>query len=324
MVGAIWKMGAAFCVAASLSLPSALAQDATYPSRTVRMVVASTPGSSMDIHARILSDALSARWHQPVVLEFKPGGSMMIGAAFTANAPPDGYTLFFSIDTPFVVNPLMFKDMSYKVSDFTPISLWSDNPFVLVVNSEVPVKDLKGLITLLRNNPGKFHASSASATTLLTHELMKSLANVEYNVITYKGGAEAMASTAAGETHFAFYDIGNASSMIRNGKVRILAQTPPKRSEVIADVPTLAEAGVPGFEGGTWGAVFGPAKMPKDIVAKINADVRAIVADPQIAARLKALGVEPRASSPQELEDKIATSTARWQKLIAERNIKLQ
>lgn len=309
---------------ASVALVSSLAVHAqAYPAKPVRMVVASTPGSALDIHARLLGNQLSDLWKQPVVMDYKPGASMMIGAEFVAKAAADGYTLFFSIDTPFVVNMATMPNLPYTMAEFAPISFWSMNPFVLVVNFNLPVKSVPDLIALLRANPGKFNGSSASASTVLTHEMMKSLAGVDYAVINYKGGLEAIASTAAGETQLAFYDLGNAQAMIKAGKLRALAQTPAQRSRVIPDMPTVAESGVPGFEGGTWSAVFAPAKTPRDIVNKVNADIRRVVEMPDIAAKLTALGVEPRASSPEDLSKFIADSTARWARLVKERNIKL-
>jgi tripartite-type tricarboxylate transporter receptor subunit TctC len=294
-----------------------------YPSKPVRMVVASTPGSGLDIHARLLANGLSDIWKQPVVMEYKPGGSMVIGAEFLARSKPDGYTLMFSIDTPFVVNVATMPNLPYTMADFAPVSFWSINPFVLVVSSSLPVRNTGELVALLRANPGKFNGSSASAATVLTHELFKSLAGVDYQVISYKGGLEAIASTAAGETQLAFYDLSNAGPMIKAGKLRALAQTPAQRSKVIPDLPTVAEAGVPGFEGGTWGAVFAPAKTPPEVLAKINADVRRVVATPEVSAKLQALGVEPRSSTPEELSRYIAESTERWAKLVKQRNIKL-
>ena len=299
------------------------AQMPSYPNGVVRIVVASSPGSSLDVHARILADRLKDTWNQPVIIENKPGGSMAIGAAYAAKAAPDGYTLFFSIDTPFVVNVVVSSDLPYRVSDFAPISLWSINPFLLLVNSKLPATSLPELLTLLRANPGKYNASSASATTLLAHELLKSLANVEYAVIPYKGGAEAIVSVASGETQLAFYDLGNARAMIESGAVRPLAQTPLQRSAALPDIPTLAESGVPGFEAGTWGALFAPAQTPQHIVDKINADVRKIIAMPEIVEKLRGLGVEPRTSSPEELSTMIAESTAKWSVLVKQRNIKI-
>jgi tripartite-type tricarboxylate transporter receptor subunit TctC len=262
-------------------------------------------------------------WKQPVVMEYKAGGSMVIGADYLAKSAPDGYTLMFSIDTPFVVNVATMPKLPYTMADFAPISFWSINPFVLVVNAALPVRSVPELVALLRANPGKYNASSASSATLLTNELLKSLAGVDYAVINYKGGLEAIASTAAGETQLAFYDLGNAQAMIKAGKLRALAQTPAQRSRVIPEIPTVAESGLPGFEGGTWGAVFAPARTPREIVSKVNADVRRVVAMPEIAARLAALGVEPKSSSPEELAQVIADSTARWAKLVKERNITL-
>jgi len=258
-----------------------------------------------------------------VHIGFLHASSPYQNTAYAAKAAPDGYTLFFSIDTPFVVNVVVSSDLPYRVSDFAPISLWSINPFLLLVNSKLHATSLPELLTLLRANPGKYNASSASATTLLAHELLKSLANVEYAVIPYKGGAEAIVSVASGETQLAFYDLGNARAMIESGAVRPLAQTPLQRSAALPDIPTLAESGVPGFEAGTWGALFAPAQTPQHIVDKINADVRKIIAMPEIVEKLRGLGVEPRTSSPEELSTMIAESTAKWSVLVKQRNIKI-
>jgi len=294
-----------------------------YPSKPVKMVVASTPGSGLDLHARLLGNGLSELWKQPVVMEYKPGASMIIGAEYTAKSAPDGYTLFFSIDAPFVINTVAFPTLPYSMSDFAPISFWSINPFVVVVNSALPARNVQELIALLRANPGKYNGSSASATSLLHHELLKALAGADYQVINYKGGAEAIASLAAGDTQIAFYDMGNAQAMVKAGRIRVIAQTQLQRSKVLPDIPTLSEGGVAGFEGGTWCAVFAPAKTPADILAKVNADVRRVVAVPEVQAKVVALGVEPRSSTPEELSKYIADSTAKWARLVKERNIKI-
>jgi tripartite-type tricarboxylate transporter receptor subunit TctC len=313
---------AAFTFAASCAAPAAYAQ--AYPTKPVRMVIASTPASGLDIHARLAADNLAAVWKQSVVMEYKPGGAMAIGASFVAKAPPDGYTLFFSIDAPFVVNPLAIPNLPYKVSDLQPISFWSLNPFVLVVNAELPVKTVPELLAHMRDNPGKLNAASASATTLLAHELFRSIAGVNYTTITYKGGTESIASLATGETQLAIYDLGNAAAMIKAGKIRVIAQTPAKRASIMPDLPTVAEGGVPGFESGTWGAIFAPAGTPREIVDKINADLKTVLARPELKERLKELGVEAHHSTPEELVQSIAASSAKWGKLIQERGIKLQ
>ncbi len=312
---------AALSVWAMLTPASASEQD--YPSKPVRMVISSTPASGLDLHARLMADGLAALWKQSVLMEYKPGGAMAIGASYVAKSPPDGYTLYFSIDAPFVINPLAFSNLPYKVADFTPISFWSLNPFVLVVNSDLPVKTVPELLAHLRANPGKLNAASASALTLLSHEFFRALAKVDYTTITYKGGTESMTALISGETQFAFYDLSNAQAGIKAGKLRVIAQTPAQRASILADLPTISESGVPGFETGTWGAVFAPAGTPPAIIAKINADVRAIVANPEINAKIKALGVEPHSSSPEELARFIETGAARWDRLIKERNIKL-
>ncbi len=319
----IRSIGAA-CLAGATTCAITPAHAQTYPSKPVRMVIASTPGSGLDIHARLAADNLAAIWKQSVLMEYKPGGAMAIGASFVAKAPPDGYTLFFSIDAPFVVNPLAIPNLPYKVSDLQPVSFWSLNPFVLVVNAELPVKTVPELLAHMRANPGKLNAASASATTLLAHELFRTIAGVNYTTITYKGGTESIASLASGETQLAIYDLGNAAAMIKAGKIRVIAQTPSKRASIMPDLPTVAEGGMPGFESGTWGAIFAPAGTPRDIVDKINADLKTILARPDIRDKLREYGVEAHHSTPEELAQSIAASTARWDKLIRERGIKLQ
>lgn len=318
----------AFVLAASAGLLATVSSEGSanpqvYPKGIVRIVVPSSAGSGLDVHARLLADRLKDIWKQPVIIENKPGGSMVVGTTYAATAAPDGQTLFFSIDAPLVANEVLSSNLPYRISDFVPISLWSKNPFILVVNSKLPAKSVSELLALLRANPGKYNGSSASATSLLTHELFKSLANVQYDVIPYKGGAEAILSTASGETQLAFYDLGNARAMIESGALRPLAQTPLQRSSALPDLPTLAEAGVPGFEMSTWQALFAPTKTPRYIIEKINADVRKIVAMPQTVEKLRELGVEPQSSSPNQLSELIAASTSKWAALVKKRNIKI-
>jgi len=308
----------------SLAIHSGLtahAQD--YPSKPVRIVISSTPASGLDLHARLIANSLALLWKQSVLVDYKPGGGMAIGAAYVAKSPADGYTLYFSIDSPFVINPLAMTNLPYKIADFAPISFWSLNPFVLLVNSELQVKSVPELIDHLRVNPGRLNAASASALTLLSHELFRTLARVEYSTITYKGGTESMASLMSGETQLAFYDLGNAQAGIKAGKLRVIAQTPLKRASILSDIPTIAESGVPGFETGTWGAMFAPVSTPSSIISKINTDMRTVLASSEMIEKLRTLGVEPHASSPEELSSKIGSDAARWAKLIKERGITL-
>ena len=303
--------------------PQASAQ--SYPARPVRIVVPAAPGGGLDLVARIVAQKLTEAWPHPTVVENRPGANFIVGTDMVAKAAPDGYTLIIAPSVAFSINPSVFPDLPYRPErDFAPVSLLTNNPFILLVNNAVPANNVQEFITHLKANPGKLNHASNSASTMLISELFKSVSNVEYADINYKGGVLAAAATAAGETQFCFVDLGSATAPMKGGRVRGLAVTTTQRYKLRSDIPTLSEAGVQGAAAAAWVVMAAPARTPAEIVAKINADAARGLAAPDVAPRMESLGSEIVASSVAEAADALRTDTEKWAKLVRERNIKFQ
>lgn len=315
----------ALALFAALLIPAATASAQTYPARSVRLVVPSSPGGGIDLVARIIAARLSDIWGQAVVVENKPGANFIIGTDHVAKAAPDGYTLLYVPSPALTVNPAVFADLPYDPQrDLLPISVLSRSPFVLLVNNAVPANSVQELLALLRAKPGKFNMGSSSASTRLVSELFKSLAKVDYAEISYKGGAQSANSTVSGETEMSFVDVGSAVSLLRAGRVRAFAVTTTQRYKPQPEIPTLAEAGVPGFSSAGLTVLAAPSKTPPEIVRKINADISRVLAIPELTQRFEAVGNEVIGSSPEEAVAIIREDTERWARLVKERNVRLR
>jgi tripartite-type tricarboxylate transporter receptor subunit TctC len=302
---------------------AALAQ--AYPTKPVRIVVPAAPGGGLDLVARNVNGRLSQMWGQQVIVENKPGANFIVGTDSVAKSAPDGYTLLVVSYGAITVNPLAYPDLPYNPErDLTPIMLMTNGPFVLLVNNAVPAATLPEFVAHLQANPGKLNHASNSASTILASELFKSLAKVSYVDVNYKGGILAAASTSAGETQFAIVDSGSAGNAMRGGLARALAVTPSKRFKLLPNLPTFAEAGVPGYSASAWVVLLAPAKTPADIIAKVSNDVRAVLATPEVAARIEGIGNEVVASSPEETARVLRADAEQWSRLVKERNIRLQ
>src|SRR4051812_26856625 len=252
----------------------ALAQ--IYPSRPVRLVVPFAPGGSADLVARLIGQKLGDTWGQQVIVENKGGGSGMIGNDFVAKSAPDGYTLTVGTMGPFSENPAIFDKMPYDpVRDFAPITLTGIASHVLVANPQVPVRTVGELIALAKAKPGEltFASSGTGNATHLTFELFKSAAGIDIVHVPYKGGGPAMADLVGGQVAFSFASMPSALPYVQAGRLRAIAVGGATRSPLFPDVPTVAEAGLPGFVSEDWQGILAPAKTPASIVAKLNADL---------------------------------------------------
>lgn len=299
------------------------AQTAGYPSKAVRIVVPSSPGGSLDAVARIIALKLSDIWKQPVVVDNKPGANFAIGAAYVAKAPADGYTLLYAHDGVMAMNPVLYPRLSYDpLKELTPIGRVVDLPLVLYVNSNQPFKSVAEFMQALRAAPDKFNHASGGTATLLTSELFKSVANVRYTDVPYKGGGPAIVAVAAGEADFTFADPGSASAMLQSERIRPLATASPTRLRSHPSLPSIAET-VHGYAAASWSGLHAPAGTPSAIVQKINADLRSILTRTEIRSRLEDLGVEVHPSSPEELFQQIRADIAKWGKLVREKNIQV-
>ena len=316
------------CALASATLPAANAQApaASWPSKPIRWVVPFPPGGAMDAIARTLGEKAGKTLGQPFVIENKPGAGGNIGADFVAKQPGDGYTLMIT-SIGMATNKPLYGKLSYDpIKDFAPVSLLAVVPNVLVTNATQPdVKTAQDVIAAARKTPGKLtYASAGNGTSIhLAGEVFTSLAQVDMLHVPYKGSGPAVSDLLGGQVNYMFDSITSARPHIESGKLRALGLTTAKRSKSLPNVPTLAEAGLPGYEVSPWFAVFMPAATPKDIVAKVNAALLEAMKDPDVVKRFETIGAEPVGSTPEEMAQHLARESERWTKLIQERGIKL-
>ena len=316
------------CALASATLPAAHAQApaASWPSKPIRWVVPFPPGGAMDAIARTLGEKAGKTLGQPFVIENKPGAGGNIGADYVAKQPGDGYTLMIT-SIGMATNKPLYGKLSYDpIKDFAPVSLLAVVPNVLVTNATQPdVKTAKDVIAAARKTPGKLtYASAGNGTSIhLAGEVFTSLAQVDMLHVPYKGSGPAVSDLLGGQVNYMFDSITSARPHIESGKLRALGVTTAKRSKTLPNVPTLAEAGLPGYEVSPWCAVFMPAATPKDIVAKVNSALLEAMKDPDVVKRFETIGAEPVGSTPEEMAQHLARESERWTKLIQERGIKL-
>ena len=304
----------------------AQAAAADWPNKPIRWVVPFPPGGAMDAIARTLGEKAAKSLGQPFVIENKPGAGGNIGADFVAKQPGDGYTMMIT-SIGMATNKPLYGKLNYDpVKDFAPVSLLAVVPNVLVTNATQPdVKTARDVIAAARKAPGQLtYASAGNGTSIhLAGEVFTSLAKLDMLHVPYKGSGPAVSDLLGGQVNYMFDSITSARPHIESGKLRALGVTTAKRSSTLPNVPTLAEAGVPGYEVSPWFAVFMPTATPKAIVSKLNKALLDAMKDPEVAKRFEAIGAEPVGSTPDELAKLLARESDRWTKLITERGIKL-
>jgi len=307
-----------------LALIACAALGQAYPDRPIRIIVPLTPGGSPDVIARTLAQGVQAGWGQPGVVENRPGGSQNIGSDAVAKAPPDGYTWLLAPDNVFSVNPHLAKQPFDPLSDLVPVTQVARIAFLLTVHPSVPAQSVKELIAYARAHPGELNYGSSGngSPQHLGTVLLQFLTHTQMNHVPYKGSAPAIADLLPGRIQVW---IGASNSLlphIREGRIRLLASTAPERFPVLGDVPTIAEAGVPGYALDPWLGLFMPAKVPPEIVTKVNAEVVHILNGPELKAKLAAQGIEIVTNSPADFARFIHEDNAKWGKLIKEAGIK--
>ncbi|MGZ5845824.1 MAG: Bug family tripartite tricarboxylate transporter substrate binding protein [Xanthobacteraceae bacterium] len=307
--------------ASLLLLAPSLAAAQGWPTKPVHILVSSGAGGTADILARMIGERLAPMLGQPVIVENRPGAGGHLGAGLVARAQPDGYTLLMSGSPTHSVGPHLFKRLNYEpMRDVPPVAMVAIAPNLLVTKSSLPVKSLADLVALAREKPGQLTYSSAGNGTSghLAAELLKSTAKLDMRHVPYKSGPEAVTGVLSGDVDFIFFTVPAVLPQVEAGKLRALAITSAARSALVPDVPTVAEAGYPGFEVLGWYALFAPRETPKPVVAKLSADIEKIVGSPDIRDKMLQLGAEPRYLSPEQVAAFVAVESPKWGQLIRE------
>ena len=309
----------------ALMTEAALAQSATYPNRTITLVLPFAAGSGTDTTTRIISQYLGAALGVGIVVDNKAGANGMIAATYVARAAPDGYTLLVTTNTSHSANPYLLKTLTYDpVKDFAPIARTGDLPFMLVVNPEVPARTVAELITYAKANPGKLTYASGSSSAIVSGATFAHNAGLDLLHVPYKSSPPAMNDVIAGRITMMFTDVLTGLPHVNGGALRALAVTTRTRSPLVPNLPSMEEAGVPDFDITSWQGYFGPANLPRDIVVRLNGEIRKIVEKPEIKAQLAALGMDAFSSTPEELGTFVGDQLVLWEKLIRNAGIEKQ
>ena len=303
-----------------------IAHAQTWPSKPVRVVVPISAGGATDVLARTLGKALSESTGQPFVVENKTGAAGSIGSAEVARAAPDGYTLLVATTSTHAIAPLVSKQLPYDVvNDFTPIALIAESNNVLLASPTLSAKNVSELIALAREKPGSVHYSSSGIGSWghLNFELFAAQAGITLTHVPYRGTSSSIADITQGNVQLALDAVVSGVPLVKQGRVKGLAVSGPRRSAIAPEIPTIAET-VPGFSALSWFGVYGPRGMSPDLVRRINAEIVKVLQSPDMTARLSAMGVEGGRLSPAEFANYVASDTARYARLVKERNIKLE
>jgi tripartite-type tricarboxylate transporter receptor subunit TctC len=302
----------------------ALAHD--YPSKPIRIIVPYPPGGFNDTLARTLGQRLTESWHQAVIVDNRPGAGSTIGTNLAAKAPADGYTLLIT-SFAFAVNPALYDSLPYDSErDFLPVVLAAATPNLLVVNPQLPVQSVKDLIALAKTNPGKLNYASAGtgSSNHLSMELFKMLTGTDMVHVPYKGSAPAVNDLMGGQVNLMFDNAPNVLQQVRAGKLRALAISSKQRSPIVKELPSVAEAGVPGFDVSVWFGVMVPAGTPRAVIHELNAKINAILQLPQIRQAFASQGVETAGSTPEQFALFLAAQRTKWSKIVKEAGIKAE
>ncbi len=326
VASALSAIKTACVVALSLVVATpSLTQAQNYPNRPIRMVLPFSPGGAADAPGRVLMQKLSEVLGQQVFVDNRPGAGGTIGAASVAKATPDGYTLLLISNT-HVISASLYKNLPYdSVTDFAPVLQFSEAPNVLVVHPSLPVKSVRELIALAKEKPGKIdYASSGNGSSQhLFAALFSSMAGVNMFHIPYKGSAQATTELLGGEVKVGFPGIAGMLQYIKDGRLRALAVTGAKRSPELPDVPTIAEAGLKGYEATLWLGILGPAALPKEIITKLNTAMSGILKQPDVQHSLQAVGTEIVYRTPGEFGEYVRAEQKKWSTVVKEIGLKV-
>src|SRR5215467_4426607 len=311
-------------VVVAATMAAALAGD--YPDHPIRFIVPQAAGSATDTVARILAAELTKEFGQQVIVDDRPGGALTIGLDLVAKSPPDGYTIGMGPIGALAITRHMVAKLPYNIErDFQPIALVARGHLLLAVSPKLPVNSVKELIDYAKKNPGKLtNASSSNGSPgHVGGELFKWMTGTDIVHVPYKGGSMAINDLIAGHVQLMFESLNSISTYARSGKVKALAVSGAKRSPGFPDLPTIAEAGVPGYEAGTWTGVIGPARMPRPIVDKLNASINKAIASPVFIARFAQIGDEPAGGTPEDFAETIRRDSAKWAEVVKRSGAKI-
>ena len=322
MAGQIARTAAALIAAAAATLATAQ----SYPTKPIKFIVPFPPAGSTDLSARAVAGKLGERIGQPVIIENRPGAGGNIGTDVVAKSQPDGYTLIVGTVGTHGINPSLYSKMPYDhVKDFAPVILLSKTPNVLVVNPSLPVNSVADVIKLAKSKPNELtFASSGSGTSIhLSGELFKTMAGVQMTHIPYKGSGPMLIDLISGQVNMAFDNLSAAMQHIKAGKLKALATTGTQRPPNLPDVPTIAEAGLAGYDSTSWNAIFAPAGTPPAVIDRLNREIRAILESPDTRKFFTEQGAEAGGGTPAELAEFVRAETAKWQKVVKDSGAKV-
>jgi tripartite-type tricarboxylate transporter receptor subunit TctC len=314
------------CVVGAFFIAPPAHAELAFPTKPVRMVVPLAPGGGSDIVGRIVAQALGEYWDQQVVVDNRPGAGGTMGNDIVARSTPDGHTLLVSSST-MAIGPALYKNLSSDIrNDFAAVTLITEQPSIIAVNTKVPAKSLPELVALFKAQPGKYAFGSAGNGTAshLANELFKLTAKVDTMHVPYKSAGLASTGLLSGEIQFMVTNMATALPLVRAGRLTGVAVTSTKRVSVAAEMPTASEAGLPGFEYTTWYGMLAPAGTPKPVIARIYNDLSGLMRQPRLLERFSAQGLEVRATSPQDFGKYLASEVTRWQQVVTAAGIQKQ
>ncbi|MFO1361876.1 MAG: tripartite tricarboxylate transporter substrate binding protein [Burkholderiales bacterium] len=321
-----WSTIARRVAALALAAAAAAASAQSYPTRPVRIVVPFGPGGVADISARAVAQKMGESMGQQVIVENKPSAGGILASETVAKTEPDGYTLLF-ITNGNSVSESLFKSLPYNsVKDFAPVSTVGFFDFVFVVKNDSDVKSMRDLLARMKANPGKYNIGTINPGSgqHLSAELFKSMAGVDAQIITYKSTPQVLTAVIAGQVDVGLDIVAPVMAQVKGGALRMIAVSSKERSPILPDVPTVAESGVPGYESESWNGVAAPAATPPAIIERLNKEVRAAVAAPEVRKRLHDLGIDARAGTPAQLRERLVADIAKWRAVIEKANIPRQ
>jgi tripartite-type tricarboxylate transporter receptor subunit TctC len=315
-----------FLLITTLGIGTGQAQPITFPNQTIKWIVPYTPGGTTDVIARQLSVPMGKSIGQPIVADNRPGAASIIGATFIARSAPDGYTVGTADSGTLAFNPAMYSTLTYNAQkDFTFIGGLGRMPLVLAVKPNFPAKNLQEFLALAKKSPGTVSSASSGAGSPLhvALELFKQKTQTNILHVPYKGSAPALQDLMAGQVDSMFVDLPPSLSMIRSGKIRVLAIATPQRLPLLSDIPTMTESGLVGFEAYAWQGFVGPAKLPTAVIERLNHELNAALAQTETKAKLEELGIQPMPMSPKQFSDFVQSEQQLWSGVIKAADIRM-